>query len=101
MEQNKKTLDRTLRVLSTKKVEQTEEYKTQFKSEYDQLKAKFESLNDTFLKWTKGELEVKPTNAPMAMVKYELDTIKHYLNILQKIAKCDEIDLETETEVAE
>lgn len=67
-------------------------YKKRFKAEYNQLKIRYEKLNDLVHKSIDGALDFIPT-CPMELLIKQCDTMRQYLEILRDRAYLENIKL--------
>lgn len=67
-------------------------YKKRFKAEYNQLKIRYEKLDDLIHKSIDGTLKFIPT-CPMELLRRQHDVMKEYLAILRNRAYLENIEL--------
>lgn len=68
------------------------EWKTRFKSEYSELKERYNKLHKMLVKHDAGTLEFKPT-CPIELLRKQKATMGGYLNILEIRAEIENITL--------
>ena len=68
------------------------DYKERFIAEYKQLAFRYKSLVNMCIKWDNSELDFTPT-CPRDIYDDQLLAMKQYLNILEKRAKIENINL--------
>lgn len=77
-------------------VKQTEikepEWQTRFKSEYSELKERYNKLHKMLVKHDAGTLEFKPT-CPIELLRKQKATMGAYLNILEIRAEIEKVTL--------
>lgn len=71
---------------------QSESYKERFKAEYFQLAIRLQKLRDMVEKWDEGTLNFEPT-CPREMYDKQLMAMSQYLDVLEKRAKIEGIEL--------
>lgn len=71
---------------------QSESYKERFKAEYFQLAIRLQKLRDMVEKWDAGTLNFEPT-CPREMYDKQLMAMSQYLDVLEKRAKIEDIEL--------
>lgn len=69
------------------------DYKARFIAEYWQVKIRYDKLVAMLEKWDKGELDFKPT-CPRSLFNEQITGMNTYLDVLEKRAKLEDIDLE-------
>lgn len=70
----------------------SEDYKDRFKAEYFQLIARFNKLCAMYTKMKDGTLDFKPT-CPIEIYTKQLDAMAQYIDILEKRAELEDINL--------
>lgn len=68
------------------------DYKERFIAEYKQLALRYKSLANMCIKWDNSQLDFNPT-CPRELYDDQLLAMKQYLNILEKRAKIENINL--------
>ena len=69
-----------------------EAYKLRFINEYKQLKDRVNKLDNMLCKYSAGDLEFEPT-CPNYLLEDQLNVMTEYLNILEKRAMFEDIEL--------
>lgn len=69
-----------------------EAYKVRFINEYKQLKERTEKLDNMLCEYSAGDLEFEPT-CPNYLLEDQLNAMTEYLNILEKRAEIEGIEL--------
>lgn len=69
------------------------DYKARFIAEYWQVKIRYDKLVAMLEKWDKRELDFKPT-CPRSLFNEQITGMNIYLDVLEKRAKLEDIDLE-------
>jgi hypothetical protein len=75
---------------------QSPDYKKRFVAEYWQLKIRYERLIGILYKWDNSELDFKPT-CPRKLYNEQVAGMKKYLDVLEKRALLEDVDLENKT----
>lgn len=76
---------------------QSEDYRERFKAEYWQTKIRHMKLSEMIKKYEAGILEFEP-NCGLFLLMAQRDYMHGYLNLLEKRAEIERIDLNGETE---
>lgn len=70
----------------------SDDYKERFKAEYNQLKIRYEKLNNMLKKWDIGDLNFMP-NCPRSVYETQTYAMSTYLSCLKERAVIEGIEL--------
>lgn len=76
------------------------DYKQRFRAEYEQTRIRYEKLGEMLRKYQLGKLEFKPV-CPYGLLADQYEIMTRYLNVLEKRAKIEGIELNPEEEQAQ
>ena len=85
-------MDNLMELKDTVDMMLSDDYKERFKAEYYQLKNRYVNLKFMTVRWDNGMLDFKPT-CDRSIYDYQLVNMKRYMDILEKRAEIEGIEL--------